>query len=433
MESNGVKVEMQERKMAKLTVEVPAEKFTEAVNNAYKKNRGRFSIPGFRKGKAPQSLIEKMYGAGVFYEDAVNECINDTYADAAKESGLEIMSRPVFDLDQCEKGKELIYTAVVATRPDVKLGEYKGIEVKKVDAAVEDKDVDEELVSIQKQNARSVEITDRPVADGDTVNLDYAGTVDGVAFDGGTAEGQTLKIGSGTFIPGFEEQLIGVEIGGEKDVEVTFPEEYHAEDLAGKAAVFHCRINSIRADELPELDDDFAADHSDFETLAEMKEDIRKKLAETKAEAAKTEKENEAVDKLIEASEIDVVDAIIDTQADDMVEEYAQQLSSQGIPMDMYLKYTGMTEEQLRSMMRPQAEKRVRTRLVLEEVAKAEGIEVSEERFNEEVEKMAGQYKIDKEKMLEWMDDDAKERMKKDIAVQDAVTLICDSAKEAED
>ncbi len=423
-------VEKLEHNMVKITVTVPAADFDKARTQAYKRQKKNITLPGFRKGHAPQQLIEKMYGPEVFYEDAANICINNTYGEEAESTKLEFVSRPTFDVTQMEKGKDFIYTAEVAVRPEVKLGEYKGIEVKKQEINVTDEDVDKEIQKEQEKNSRLVDVTDRPVEDGDTVVLDYAGFVGDDQFEGGTAENQTLVIGSNTFIPGFEEQLVGAKIDEEKDVKVTFPEKYHAEDLAGKEAVFKCTVHKIQKKELPEINDEFAQDVSEFDTLADYKEDVRKKLTKQKEDAAKTEKENQAVDKLIESSEMDIPDAMVDAQTDQSYQEFAQNLRSQGIPIEMYLQYQGTDEKKLKEDMRPGALKQIQTRLVLEAVAKAENIEISDEKVDEEIQKIADQYKMKFEDLKKSVGDYEREQMKKDLAVQEAVTVIADNAKE---
>lgn len=427
----NTQVERLEHSMVKLTVTVPAEDFKKALTKAYQKNRGRINIPGFRKGKAPQQIIERMYGPEIFYDDAVNFAINDTYSDAVKDAGIEFTSRPEFDVENVKKGEDLVYTALAAVRPEVVLGEYKGLEIPKFDAEVTDEDVEKALADEQKKNARQIEVTDRPVEDGDTVTLDYAGTIDGVAFDGGTAEDAPLKIGSGTFIPGFEEQLVGVSIGEDKDVVVTFPENYNAKELAGKEAVFACKIKKIQKEELPELDDEFAQDVSEFDTLDEYKEDLRKNLLKRKEDQAKTSRENAAVEKLVAATEIDIPDAMKNYEAENMFEEYAQQLQSQGIPVDMYLKYQGLDADKFKETLIPQADTRIRTRLVLEAVVEAEKIEISDEEFDAELARLAEQYKMEKEEIGKFIGDFEKEQMKKDLAVQKAITLLVENAKEA--
>ena len=425
----STQVEKLEHNMVKLTVEVSAEEFAKAVKAAYNKNKNKITIPGFRKGHAPQQLIEKLYGPVIFFEEAANALINQTYNEEAESTGLEFVSRPEFDVDQIEKGKPFIYTATVAVRPEVKLGQYRGLEVTRQETLVSDDEINEELKREQEKNSRLVEV-DRPVQDGDTVILDYSGSVDGEKFDGGTAENQTLVIGSGSFIPGFEEQLVGMAKDETKDITVTFPEEYHAENLAGKEAVFTCTIHKIQEKELPELDDEFAQDVSEFETLDEYKKSIMDRLTERKQRSAKAAQENEAVDKVIAASEMDIPEAMIDSQVTSMYQDYARQLQSQGIPIDTYLQYMGTTEEKVKSDMRPQALKQIQTRLVLEEVAKAESLEPNDLRLEEEIDKIAKQYQMETEKLKQSIGDFEREQMKKDIAVQEAITLILDTAKE---
>ena len=425
----STQVEKLEHNMVKLTVEVSAEEFAKAVKAAYNKNKNKITIPGFRKGHAPQQLIEKLYGPVIFFEDAANALINQTYNEEAESTGLEFVSRPEFDVDQIEKGKPFIYTATVAVRPEVKLGQYRGLEVTRQETLVSDDEINEELKREQEKNSRLVEV-ERPVQDGDTVILDYSGSVDGEKFDGGTAENQTLVIGSGSFIPGFEEQLVGMAKDETKDITVTFPEEYHAENLAGKEAVFTCTIHKIQEKELPVLDDEFAQDVSEFETLDEYKKSIMDKLTERKQRSAKAAQENEAVDKVIAASEMDIPEAMIDSQVTSMYQDYARQLQSQGIPIDTYLQYMGTTEEKVKSDMRPQALKQIQTRLVLEEVAKAESLEPNDLRVEEEIDKIAKQYQMETEKLKQSIGDFEREQMKKDIAVQEAITLILDTAKE---
>ncbi|MDO4614157.1 MAG: trigger factor [Lachnospiraceae bacterium] len=426
----SIQVENLEHNMVKLTVTVSAEDFGKALTKAYNRQKKSISVPGFRKGHVPQQLVEKMYGTGVFYEDAANILINDTYNEESQKTGLTFVSRPEFDIEQIEKGKDFIYTAEVAVKPEVTLGQYKGIEVPKADLEVTDEEIGKELASEQDKNSRLIDVDDRAVEDGDTVILDYSGSVDGVAFDGGTAENQTLVIGSNTFIPGFEDGLIGAALEEERDVAVTFPEEYHAEDLKGKAAIFKCKVHKIQKKELPELNDDFAKDVSEFDTLDEYKEDIRKTLAERKQAAAKQEKEDAAVDKLIETSEMDIPEAMIASQADQSFEDFARQIQSQGISMDLYMQYTGQDEAAVKETMKPQALKQIQTRLVLEKVAEAENIEISDERIEEEIKKMAEQYQMDFDQLNKLMGDYEKEQMKADLAVQEAITLIADAAVE---
>lgn len=430
----SVQVEKLEKNMAKLTIEVAAEEFEKAIQGAYLKQKSRISIPGFRKGKVPRAMIEKMYGVAIFYEDAANALIPEAYAKALEEEeckALDIVSQPNIDVVQIEKGKSFIFTAEVATKPEVTLGEYKGVEVPKADLEVTDEEVEAELKKEQEKNSRRVTVEDRAVENGDIVTLDFEGFVDGVAFEGGKGENYPLTIGSNAFIPGFEEQLIGAKAGEAVEVNVTFPEEYQAKELAGKAAVFKCQIHKIEAKELPALDDEFAKDVSEFDTMDAYRADIKKNLETRKADAAKRAKEDAAVEKAVENAQMDIPEAMIETQVRQQVNDFAARMQAQGLSMQDYMKYTGSTIEMMQDQMRPQAEKRIRTRLVLEKVAEAENIEVSDERMNEEIAKMAEAYKTDVEKLKEAMGDFEKEQMKKDIAVQDAVTLIADAAKEA--
>ena len=425
----SVQVEKLEKNMAKLTVEVSQEQFQDAMKKAFNKNKNRFNMPGFRRGKAPMSMIEKMYGEGVFYEDAADEAINATCMDAMNESGLDIVSRPEVTVEQIGKDKPFIYSALVAVKPEVTLGEYKGVEVQKADAEVTDADVEAELKRVQDQNARLVTVEDRPVADGDQTVIDFEGYVDGETFDGGSAEDFQLTIGSHAFIDTFEEQLIGKNIGEECEVNVTFPTEYHAKELAGKPAMFKVTVKEIKVKELPELDDEFASEVSEFETLDEYKEDIKAKLSERKQKAAASENENRVVDKVVENASMEIPDRMLDGQIDNMVQEMARNMESQGLSMDLYLKYTGMTSEQIREQMRPQAEKRIKTRRTLEAVVKAENIQVSDERLDEEIKKLADNYKMEADKLKEYMTDRDKDQMKEDIAVQEAVDFLVAEAK----
>ncbi|HIX24777.1 MAG TPA: trigger factor [Candidatus Lachnoclostridium avicola] len=425
----SLQVEKLEKNMAKLTVEVPAEQFVEAIGHAYKKNKNRFNVPGFRKGKVPQAMIEKMYGSEVFYEDAANEVIGQTYGDAAKESGLDIVSRPSIDLVQIEKGKNFIYTAEVAVKPEVTLGQYKGVEVEKANAEVTDEDVEKELKRAQEQNSRLVTVDDRPVADGDQVVIDFDGYVDGKRFDGGKSEDYPLTIGSHTFIDTFEDQLIGKNLGEECEVNVTFPAEYHAAELAGKPAVFKVKIKEIKYKELPELNDEFAGEVSEFETLDEYKADIRKKLTESKEKQAATENENRVVEAVVKNATMEIPEAMIDSQLDNMVSEYARNMQNHGISLEQYMQYTGMTIDKLKEQMRPQAVKRIETRLVLEAVVKAENIQVTDEKVDEEIGKMAAAYKMEPEKLKGYMGEAEIANMKEDLAVQEAVDFLVAEAK----
>ena len=425
----SVQVEKLEKNMAKLTVEVSAEDFKAAIKKAYNKTKNRFAIPGFRKGKASQAVIEKMYGEAVFYEDAADEAINSTYAEAMKESGLDIVSRPEITVEQIGKDQAFIYSALVAVKPEVTLGEYKGVEVEKADAAVTAEDVEAELKRVQEQNARLLTVEDRPVADGDQTVIDFEGFVDGKGFEGGKAEDYTLVIGSHSFIDTFEEQLIGKNIGEECEVNVTFPTEYHAAELAGKPAMFKVTVKEIKVKELPALDDEFASEVSEFDTLDEYKQDIEKKLQERKEKAAASQNEDRVVAKVVENASMEIPEKMIDAQVDNMLRETAQRMQSQGLSMDLYMKYTGMTADQMKDQMRPEAVKRIQTRLVLEAVVKAENIETSEEKLDEEIAKMAEAYKMEADKLKSYMTDSDKDQMKQDLAVQAAVDLLVSEAK----
>ena len=427
----SLQVEKLEKNMAKLTIEASAEEFEAAVEKAYQKAKKSISLPGFRKGKAPRRMIEKMYGTGVFYEDAANELIPDAYSKALSECEEQIVSQPKIDVVQIESGKPFIFTAEVALKPEVTLGEYKGVEVEKAPVEVTDAEIDAEVDKQREQNARTIDIDDRAVEKGDMIKLDFDGSVDGVPFDGGKAENYDLTVGSGSFIQGFEDQLVGVKIGEEVDVKVTFPEEYQAKELAGKEAVFQCDVKKVEAKELPELDDDFAQDASEFDTLAEYKEDIKKNLTEKKEKEARAAKENAAVDKAIENAQMEIPDAMLNTQVRQMLDDFSRRMQSQGLTMEQYFQFTGMTLEKMQEEMKPQALKRIQTRLVLEKIAEVENIQPTDEEVEEEFKKMADAYKMEVEKIKELLGDRELEQMKKDMAVQKAVTLVADEAKEA--
>ena len=422
--------QLEEKNMVKLVIEASAEEFEAGLNAAYNKNKNKISVPGFRKGKAPRKMIEQLYGSQIFFEDAANEIIPDAYAAAAKESGLDIVSQPKVSIEQLEAGKPFIFAAEVAVRPEVELGEYKGVEVTKADAEVTDADVEEELKKVQDQNSRTVSVEDRAVKDGDMTVIDFEGFIDGEAFEGGKGENYPLTIGSHSFIDTFEEQMIGMNIGEEKELNVTFPEDYHAENLKGKPATFKVTVKEIKEKQLPELDDDFAQDVSDFDTLAEYKDDLKKKIAERKESEAKAKKESEAIEKVVEAAKMDIPQAMIDTQVNRMLEDFAMRLQQQGLSVEQYFQYTGMTADKIMEEMKPEAVKRIKNSLVLEAVAKAENIEVSEEEFEAELQKMADMYKMEIEKIKEFMQDAEAKQMKDDIAIQKAVELIVSSAVE---
>ena len=426
----SLQVEKMEKNMAKLTIEVAAEDLEKAMQNAYQKAKGRISIPGFRKGKAPRKMIEQMYGKGVFLEDAVNALIPEHYSKALAECDLEIVSQPTIDITQAEPGKALIFTAEVATKPEVTLGDYKGVEVPKTEINVTDEDVDAEIKKEQEKNSRTINVEDRGAQLQDVVTIDFEGSVDGVPFDGGQATEYPLTLGSNTFIPGFEEQLVGAKVGDDVDVKVTFPEEYQAKELAGKEAVFKCAVKKIEAKELPELDDDFAKDVSEFDTLAEYKEHVKTNLVERKENEAKRAKEDAAVDKAIENAQMDIPEAMLQTQCRQMLDDFSRRMQSQGLSMDQYFQFTGMTADKMMEDMKPQALKRIQTRLVLEKVAEVENIQPTEEEVNEEIAKMAEAYKMEADKLKELLGERELEQMKKDMAVQKAVTVIADAAKE---
>lgn len=425
----SLQVENLEHNMVKVTIEVDAAKLDAAITKAYNKKKNQFNIPGFRKGKAPQKFIEKAYGVEIFYEDAANILIPDAYAEEMKECDLDIVSRPEIDVVQLEKGKPFIFTAELAVKPEVTLGDYKGIEVPKTRVTVKKEEVEEELKKVQEQNAREITIEDRAVKDGDILTIDYSGSVDGEKFEGGTAKDQTLVIGSGAFIPGFEEQLIGKELNEETAINVTFPEEYHAPDLAGKEAVFEVKIKAIKEKELPELDDEFASEVSEFETLEEYKADIKEKIRADKKAQAKTERENKIVDTAVENASMDIPEAMIEEQVQQMTEEFAQRLSYQGLNLEQYLQFTGMDAQKFADDIKPQAVKRIETRLVLEAIVKAENIEASEDDFKAELEKMAEMYQMEAEQLEKMIQGSQKDQMMDDIAVQKAVDFLVEEAK----
>ncbi len=426
----SLSVENLEHNMAKLTIEASAETLDAAINEAYKKAKGKISVPGFRKGKVPQAYLEKMYGVEMFYEDAANIIIPDAYAKELEESDLDIVSQPQIEVTQIEKGKPFIFTALVAIKPEVTLGDYKGIEVPKTDVTVTEEEIAEEISKVQDQNSRTITIEDRPVQDKDEVTIDFVGSVDGEEFEGGKGEDYPLVIGSHSFIDNFEDQLIGSNIGDLVDVNVTFPEEYHAKDLAGKPALFKVTIKGIKAKEVSEFDDEFVQEVSEFDTVDEYKADLKAKLEEKKSKEAKTEKENTVIDKIIENATMDIPDAMLQTQVRQMAEEFAQRLSYQGLKLEQYFQFTGLNQDTFLAQMQPQATKRIESRLVLEAIAKAEAIEVSEDELKKEVENMAAAYQMEADKLMEMIGDREKEQMKQDIAVQKAVDLVVEAAKE---
>lgn len=427
----SLQVEKLEKNMAKLTIEVSAEDLEKAMQNAYLKAKNRITIPGFRKGKAPRKMIEHMYGKGIFLEDAANALIPEHYSKALEECELEIVSQPEIDVTQAEPGKAFIFTAEVAVKPEVTLGEYKGLEVPKTETEVTEEEIEAELKKEQEKNSRTITVEDRGAENGDIATIDFEGFIDGTAFEGGKGTDYPLTLGSGSFIPGFEDQLVGAKAGDHVEVNVTFPEEYQAAELAGKAAVFQCNVKKVEAKELPELDDDFAQDVSEFDTLAEYKDDIRKKLTERKEKEARTAKENAAVDKVIENAQMEIPDAMINTQISQMLDDFSRRMQAQGLTMEQYFQFTGMTADKMREEMKPQALKRIQTRLVLEKIAETENIQPTDEEVNEEISKMAEMYKMEADKLKELLGDRELEQMKKDMAVQKAVTLVADEAKEA--
>ena len=426
----SVQVEKLEHNMAKLTIEVSAEDVEKALNSAYNKQKKNISIPGFRKGKVPRAMIEKMYGAEVFYEDAANELMQNSYPAAIDESGVDIVSRPTVNVVQLKKGEPFIYTAEVATKPEVTLGKYEGVTVTKIDTSVSDEEVAEALEKERNNNSRSVSVTDRPVAEGDTAVIDFEGFVDGVAFDGGKGENHPLEIGSHSFIDTFEDQLVGKNVGEEVEVNVTFPEQYQAADLAGKPAVFKVKINEIKAKELPELDDEFAQDVSEFDTLAEYKEDLKKRLQEQKEVEAKKTKEDEAIQKIIDKSKMHIPEAMLTTQCESMVDEFAQRIAQSGLSLEQYLQFSGMTMDALMDQVKPEAMKRIQSSLVLEAIAKDQNIEVSDEDVDAEIEKMAAAYGMEADKLKEYMGESEKKSMKADLAITKAVDFVMGSIKE---
>ncbi|MCI9659539.1 MAG: trigger factor [Lachnospiraceae bacterium] len=427
----SVQVEKLEKNMVKLTVEVPAENVEKAIQSAYLKTRKSINLPGFRKGKAPRQLIEKMYGKEVFYNDAIDELLPKAYGDAADECGEELVSRPKIDIVQMESGKPFIFHAEVAVKPGVELGTYKGVSVEKTPIEVADEAIEAELLKEREANARNITVDDRAVQKGDMISLDFDGSVDGVPFEGGKSENYDLTVGSGSFIPGFEDQLIGAEIGKDLDVNVTFPEEYHAKELAGKAAVFKCRVNSIRVKELPEIDDEFAQEVSEFETLDEYKADIRERLLKEKEEDARKIKEDAVIQKIIEDAKMEIPDAMVEFQTEQLMDDFAQRMQAQGLSLQQYFQFSGMTEEQYRAQMKPRALQNIQSRLVLEAVAKAENLEVTQEDVDAEIQRMANLYKMEVERVRELFGEYQLEEMKKDLAIQKAIDLVRDAAVEA--
>lgn len=427
----SLQVEKLEHNMAKLTIEASAEDFDKAIDKAYQKNKNSISVPGFRKGKVPRAMVEKMYGAEIFYEDAANEIIPNAYADALDENKeLEVVSQPEIDVVQVEKGKPFIFTATVALKPEVELGKYKGVKIDKIETEVTDEEVNAKIDEERETNARTIAVEGRPVQDKDITIIDFEGFVDDVAFEGGKGENYSLTIGSGAFIPGFEEQLIGAEVDKEVEVKVTFPEEYHADNLAGKDAVFKVTVKEIKEKELPELDDEFASEVSEFDTLAEYKEDVKKNLQEKKESEAKSQKEDAVIEAIIADAKMDIPEAMVDTQTKQMINDYAQRLQMQGLSLDQYFMFTGLDMDKFMEQMKPGAEKRIQSRLVLEAVVKAEDIQVSAEEYDAEIAKMAEQYQMEADKLKEMIGDYEKEQIEADLKVQKAVELVVAEAVE---
>ena len=426
----SVQVENLEHNMAKLTIEVSADELEKAMETAYQKEKNKISVPGFRKGKVPRAMIEKMYGAEIFYEDAANTVMQKTYPSAVDESGVDVVSRPTVDIVQIEKGKPFIYTAEVAVKPEVTLGKYMGVTVTKVDTSVSEEEIAAELENERNKNSRTVSVTDRPVQEGDTAVIDFEGFVDGVPFEGGKAEGHSLEIGSHTFIDTFEDQLIGKNVGDDVDVNVTFPDQYQAPELAGKPALFKVKIHEIKAKELPELNDEFASEVSEKETLAELKEEIKERLEQAKEAEAKAQKEEEAIQKIIEKSKMDIPEAMIETQCETMLDEFAQRITQSGLSFEQYLQFSGTDVNGLKEQVRPEAVKRIQSGLVLEQIAKEENIEVSDADIDAEIEKMATAYGMEADKLKEYMGEAEKKSMKNDLAITKAVELIMDNVKE---
>ena len=417
-------------RIAKLIMEAPAEEFEKAIDKAYQKSRNKLSIPGFRKGKVPRRMIEQMYGKEIFYEDAANIVIPSAYAKAVDECTEEIVSQPTIDIVQAESGKPFIFTAEVALKPEVTLGKYKGIEVERADTNVTEEEIDAAVDKERESNARTISVEDRAVKDGDMTVIDFEGFVDGETFEGGKGENYPLTIGSNTFIPGFEEQLVGAEIDKEVEVNVTFPEDYQAAELAGKPAVFKCTVREIKEKELPELDDEFASEVSEFDTLAEYREDVKKNLTEKKEEEAKAEKEEKVIEAIIADAQMDIPEAMLATQQRSMADDFAQRIRMQGLTIDQYFQFTGLTREAFLEQLKPQAEQRIKTRLVLEAVAKAENIEASEEEYTAEIKKMAESYQMEEDKITEMIGDFEQKSIKEDICIRKALDLAVESAVE---
>lgn len=425
----SLKIEKLEKNMAKLTIEVDVTEVEKAIEAAYQKMKGKITVAGFRQGKVPRKMIEKTYGTDVFYEEAVNIMVPDAYEKELTDCELDVVSQPDITVEQIEAGKPFVFTALVAVKPEIELGKYKGVETDKIDTTVTDEEVNSEIDKIREQNSRLVPVEDRAVEAGDTVLIDFEGFIDGVAFDGGKAEDHSLVIGSHSFIDTFEDQIIGHNLGEDIEVNVSFPEEYHAEELKGKPAMFKVKIKEIKKKEMPELDDEFASEVSEFDTLNEYKEDVKAKLTEKKEADAKTKKEDQIIEKIVEDSKMEIPEPMVNTQARQLANDFANRLASQGIPVEQYFQFTGMTQETLLKQMEGQALKRIQSRLVLEAVAKAENIEVTEEEVNAEFEKMATAYQMEFEKLKEMITEVEKTNMKEDLSVQKAADFVVEASK----
>ncbi|MCR5580853.1 MAG: trigger factor [Pseudobutyrivibrio sp.] len=425
----NVQVENLEKNMAKLTVTVDAAELDKAITKAYNKQKNSISVPGFRKGKVPQAMIEKMYGTEIFYEDAANVIMQDTYPQAYEESGLDIVSQPQIDITQLEKGKEFIYTATVAVKPEVKLGKYKGVSVAKIDSKVTATEVNESIKAELEKSARMVTKTTKSKK-GDTAVIDFEGFIDGVAFEGGKGENYDLELGSGSFIPGFEDQLIGHKAGEDVEVEVTFPEQYQAEDLAGKAAVFKCHIHEVKSKDIPKLDDEYVADTTEFETVDEYKASVKERLENNKKAEGRRAQEDEAIAKVVEASEMEIPDAMLDYQVENMINDFANNMAQQGLSLQQYMQFTGMTMEAFRDQVRPDALQRTQSSLVLEAIAKEEKIEASDDELNAKLEEMSKMYGMELDQINNLIGENEKESIKKDICIEKAIAVIMDNIKE---
>lgn len=425
----SVKTEQVEKNLVKLTFEVSVEDFAQAMNKAYAKNSKKYSVPGFRKGKVPRAIIEKYYTEAVFYDDAINMVLPEAYEAALTESGVEAAARPEIDVEEIKKGEPVVFTALITTKPEVTLGEYVGIKVNKIEHNVTEEDVEKEVTAAQNKNARLIPVEDKAAEAGNIVTIDFVGSVDGVEFEGGKGENYDLELGSNTFIPGFEDQLIGKKLGEDVDVNVSFPEEYHAPDLAGKPALFKVKIKEIKARELPELNDDFASEVSEFETMEEYRKSIRERLEKAAEEKVKTETENAVIEKTVEACEVEVPEAMINEQAERMLQDFAQRLQYQGMDINTYMQYTGGTVESFKESMKPQAEKQLKTTLVLEAIAKAENIEITDEEVGDKIAEMAKQYNMEADKLRELMQESDIEGLKNELAMNKVIDMLVNKAK----